>query len=53
MTDGAIGGGIFEIGFGSEMHLVLFGFSNGIETIAVDGRFAVFDFGEVDFVVFG
>lgn len=28
---------VFEIGFGSEAHLVLFGFSDSVETVAVSG----------------
>ena len=52
MANDAVGSSIFEIGFGCEAHLVLFGFGDGVEAIAVDGGLAVFDFGEVDFIVF-
>ena len=53
MTDSAVGGGVFEVGFGGETHLILLGCSDGIKTVAVDSGFAVFDFSEVDVVVFG
>ncbi len=43
---------VFEIGFGGEMHLLQLGGGDSIEAGAVNNRLAVFDFGEVDFVVF-
>ena len=43
---------VFEVGLGCEVHLLQLGGSDGVEAGAVEGGFAVFDFGEVDMVVF-
>ena len=43
---------VFEVGLGSEVHLLQLGGGDGVEAGAVKRGFAVFDFGEEDVVVF-
>ena len=47
-----VAGGVFEEGFGGEMHAAEFILVYNVEAGAAEGGFAIFDFGEVNVVGF-
>lgn len=48
-----LGVSIFEVRFGGKAHSSEFLWRDSVETRAMKVRFAVFYFGEIDFVIFG
>lgn len=52
MAEGGVDRDVFEVRLGSEAHLVLLGLGDEVEAGAMVAISAVFDFGEVDVVVF-